>query len=139
MTLFEECFLALTPTAKILSLKETEYYFSLLTQNFSVTSWQRLNWDLIPIKKSIHKINEIFEYLESMNIQDFEVVLLWNYTSEPGIKTNLSDVLKVIDDVLAVGSDTFVFCPHGKYVIEFYHDGEVTLGLANNKSLSDNS
>ncbi|BEV38185.1 hypothetical protein BSB_12580 [Bacillus stercoris] len=37
--------------------------------------------------------------------------------------------LNVIDDVTAVGSDTFMFSESG-YVIEFFHDGDVTIGKA---------
>ncbi len=41
------------------------------------------------------------------------------YGEQPALKTSLEHALNVIDDVTAVGSDTFMFSESG-YVIEFF-------------------
>ncbi|OPX03523.1 hypothetical protein RA955_00630 [Geobacillus proteiniphilus] len=62
-----------------------------------------------------------------------DVIVLWNYSCHPGIQTKLERVLNAIDDVAAVGSDAFILCEDGEYVIEIFHDGEVTIGIAENE------
>ncbi len=47
------------------------------------------------------------------------------------MKTNLQNALQVLDDVLAVAPDTFMYNIEEGYVIEFYHDGKITVGLNN--------
>ena len=131
MTLFEECINALGKNTQILSHQDTEFYLDELVKKFPVTSWARIDWDKISKKKELNDLCEISEWLKSNNITDTSVILLWNYTDEPAVQTDLKNVLAVIDDVTAVGSDTFVFCPTSNYVIEFYHEGEVTIGLSN--------
>ena len=74
--------------------------------------------------------DELFKWLEDNGITDTSVIILWNPSDDPAVKTTLENALTVIDDVTAVGSDTFMYSELG-YVIEFYHDGEVTVGMAN--------
>lgn len=134
MTLFEECIKALGKDIQILSPKSTEFYLDELVRKFPITPWARIDWNKIVTKKSIKNLSDIFKWLKKMNIKATRVILLWNYTEEPAIEAELKDVLVSIDDVMAVGPDTFVFCPIGNYVIEFYHDGEVAIGLSNPES-----
>ncbi|AQT86320.1 hypothetical protein ERICIV_01725 [Paenibacillus larvae subsp. larvae] len=131
MTLFEECIIALGNDVEILSQAETSYYFDELVKKFPVTSWARIDWNSISIKKPIEELGEIIIWLNDMNIKNTKVIILWNHTDSPGISTELRNALNVIDDITAVGSDTFMFCPHNNYVIEFYHEGEITVGLNN--------
>ncbi|WP_452459091.1 CDI toxin immunity protein [Paenibacillus allorhizosphaerae] len=44
------------------------------------------------------------------------------------LQVELHKMIHSIDDVLAVGFDTYNFRP-SKFVFEFYHEGEVTIGL----------
>jgi hypothetical protein len=47
------------------------------------------------------------------------------------LPTILSDIVRVTDviyDVAAVSFDTWVYATSGKYIIEIYHEGEVTIG-----------
>jgi len=129
MTLFEECIEALGENVTICSETETSRYFDELVKMFPVTSWDRINWSEVAKKKQVKDLSQILQWLNGMNIHDAAVVLLWNYVDDPAVLSNLKDVLKVIDDVIVVGSDTFIFCPTGGYVIEFYHEGEVMIGI----------
>ncbi|NBI30728.1 CDI toxin immunity protein [Chengkuizengella marina] len=129
MTLFEECILALGNNQKIVTEEETNQYFEQLVNMFSIVSWGRIEWETISKKYRLNHISEVLDYLKEHGIEERSIILLWNYSDAPAVKTNLTNIFNCIDDVTAVGSDTFVFCPTGKYVIEFFHEGEITLGI----------
>jgi hypothetical protein len=133
MTLFDECIQSLGKETRILSSKQTEELFNQLVFCFPVTSWGRIDWSKIG---DYHRITDVSEALIILNSHyggEFseEVFLLWNYTDAPGVLTDLKKVLENIDDVTAVGSDTWVYCQYSGYVIEFFHEGEVVLGFKN--------
>ena len=54
----------------------------------------------------------------------------WDEATRPAVKSDLHHVLNHIEDVTIVSFDTWLFSPAEKYVIEFYHEGEVTIGLS---------
>ncbi len=89
----------------------------------------RIKWDEVTTHRSIDYAEDIDEWLIENKIDDKNVILLWAYGDYPAVKTSLDNALNVIDDVTAVGSDTFMFSESG-YVIEFFHDGDVTIGKA---------
>ncbi|WP_459209008.1 CDI toxin immunity protein [Bacillus mojavensis] len=64
---------------------------------------------------------------KSQGIVDTTINLLWNPSDFPVVRTTLENAIEVLDNVLAVGSDTYMYSDHG-FVIEFFHDGEVTIG-----------
>ena len=131
MTLFEECIQALDNKVEIFTLEETTRIFDELVNTFPVTSWGRIDWEKITTAIRISNLSEIEALLENHFNTDLntDVILLWNYSSSPAVKTDLSQVIQVIDDVTAVGSDTWIFSPTQRYVIEFFHEGEVILGI----------
>lgn len=130
MTLFEECVNAIgNENLEILSNELTEKYFDFLCKLFPILPWARIDWERVTQKKKIRDLSEIIDWLQTMGIHNKHVIVLWNYCGHPGIRTELERVLNAIDDVIAVGSDTFVFCREEGYVIEFFHDGEVTVGM----------
>ncbi|GAA0741806.1 hypothetical protein GCM10008906_23480 [Clostridium oceanicum] len=55
--------------------------------------------------------------------------IIWDEANLPIIKSNLSNVIDVIDDTIAVSFDTWLFSSNGEFVIEFYHDGQTIIGL----------
>ncbi|MCY8573485.1 hypothetical protein [Bacillus haynesii] len=131
MTLYEECLEALGDHKKVLSYETTEKFHQELASKYPFTSWGRIQWELVKNHKSIEYAEDIDDWLTENNIDDKEIILLWSFGDYPAIKTELDNALKVIDDVTAVGSDTFMYSPYG-FVIEFFHDGDVTIGMANN-------
>ncbi|MEK5502042.1 CDI toxin immunity protein [Bacillus sp. FSL M8-0168] len=130
MDLFDECLEALGERKEILSEELTVKYFNSLSKQFPITSWARIDWEKVKNKKRIEYSDELFKWLKDNGIADTSVIILWNPSDDPAVKTTLENALAVIDDVTAVGSDTFMYSELG-YVIEFYHDGEVTVGMAN--------
>ena len=130
LDLFDECLEALGEQKEILSEELTVKYFNSLSKQFPITSWARIDWEKVKNKKRIEYSDELFKWLKDNGIADTSVIILWNPSDDPAVKTTLENALAVIDDVTAVGSDTFMYSELG-YVIEFYHDGEVTVGMAN--------
>ncbi|WP_054950713.1 CDI toxin immunity protein [Numidum massiliense] len=133
MNLFDECIIALGENADVLSDERTKQYFSQLVDLFPITFYQRIDWEKVKVKRKIEYYGDIPTWLDELGISDMEVVLLWNYTDDPAVKTDIVSAVKVIDDITAVSWDTFMLSPSVGYVIEFYHEGEVTIGLPNSK------
>lgn len=131
MTLFEECLQALGIEVRILSDNETSMIFNKFVSDFPVTSWGRVDWNKIHSKQHIKNSSEILPFLKEkkgINL-DSEIYLLWNYSEAPSIIAKLHKAIAVKDDVTAVGSDTWFYDPELGYVVEFFHEGEITIGL----------
>ncbi|ASB94158.1 hypothetical protein [Bacillus subtilis] len=127
MDLFDECLEALGKNKEILSEELTANYYELLSNSFPFTSWGQIKWKEVCCHQSIVYEDEIYDWLAKHHFKDRNIIILWGYGEQPALKTSLEHALNVIDDVTAVGSDTFMFSESG-YVIEFFHDGDVTIG-----------
>jgi hypothetical protein len=105
--------------------------FNKLCSDFPISSWGRVDWSKINSKQRIENSSEIVPFLEDkIGISpDSEIYLLWNYSDAPSIIAKLTKTIAVIDDVTAVGSDTWLYDPDLGYVVEFFHEGEITTGL----------
>lgn len=127
LDLFDECLEALGKNKEILSEDLTTKYYELLSNSFPFTSWGRIKWEEVCCHQSIVYEEEIYDWLANHHFKDRNIIILLGYGEQPALKTSLVHALNVIDDVTAVGSDTFMFSEFG-YVIEFFHDGDVTIG-----------
>ncbi|WP_457807048.1 CDI toxin immunity protein [Bacillus atrophaeus] len=127
MDLFDECLEGLGDDKEILSEELTEKYYELLTNRFPFTSWGRIKWEEVRCHQSIDYEEEIDEWLDVHPFKDRNIIILWGYGEQPALRTSLDNALNVIDDVTAVGADTFMFS-ESEYVIEFFHDDDVTIG-----------
>lgn len=77
----------------------------------------------------IYNTDEIKSYLyKCFGSYSNTVYIIWDEATLPIIKTDLHQVLQVIDDVTAVSFDTWIYSPDTGYVIEYYHDGEIRIG-----------
>ncbi|MBD3231577.1 hypothetical protein GF322_02830 [Candidatus Dependentiae bacterium] len=126
MTLFEKCLKALKNDLVILSEEETKKVFDKMIHTFPITLWGRINWKNVKNFKKIVSINNIDQFI---NPGKKEVYILWDEASLPAIKTDMKKLLNVIDDITAVSFDTWIYCPKDGWVIEFYHEGEITIGF----------
>jgi hypothetical protein len=131
MALFEECVTALGENIEILSITKTEEMFNKLVSFFPITSWGRINWESVDVFKEIPHRQDILSIIKKECGVHYNaaVFLLWNYTDAPSISADINQVLSNIDDVTAVGSDTWIFCPESGYVIEYFHEGQITIGF----------
>jgi hypothetical protein len=78
----------------------------------------------------VDTVNIIITYLKQCYGNYHAVVyVIWDEGTLPIIKSDLQKVLEVIDDVIAVSFDTWIFSSELGYVIEIYHEGEVWVGI----------
>jgi len=125
LTLFDECIEALgNPT--ILSDFESQNEFNRFREAFSF-SFGRIDWSKIDNKETIQQISDI---LEKINERDGEFFIIWDNARLPVIKSNIEGILKALDDVLAVSFDTWLYRPEDGTIIEFFHEGEITIAIA---------
>ena len=130
MTIFDECIQALGDNTEVLSIEKTNEIFKELTKLFPMTSWGRVNWEKVEKKMEIPQTDSITRYLKGNNESyDKTVILLWDEATLPAVKTNLEKVIAVIDDVTAVSFNTWIFSPNSRYLVEYYHEKEVILGI----------
>ena len=71
------------------------------------------------IDSSIKKYGKLLEFIQYTLVYDLQ----WMVKVE-----NIDDILDNIDDVLAVSFDTWLISVDMKRLIEFYHEGDITLG-----------
>lgn len=126
--LFEECIEALGEDIIIMSGETSETIRNELTNVYPFTSWGRINWNNTACRHVLISAFDLLPTLKSLNADtELPIYIIWGGTF-PVLQTKLQKVLTALDDVLAVDFDTFIYCP-SHYVIEFYHEGEITLGL----------
>ena len=125
MTLFEECLLVLGDSTE-LSTNETLKLYNLMVEWFPMTSWGRIDWGIVERKQRLQCYN-LLSKTEDVDLNE-EVYIIWDEVTLPAVKTNLKKALLVIDDVTAVSFNTWIFCPKGKLVIEFYHESDIHIG-----------
>ena len=124
MTLLEECIEALGERANTYTNEKSLEFFDNFQKEIPFSSWGQINWESISKKKKIQNIKEISDTLKPT-----ECYILWDEASLPVVKTHLSDILSAIDDVTAVSFDTWIYSKTEKWVIEFFHEGQITLGF----------
>lgn len=126
MTLLDECIEALSPDVQVLPLSQRIEYIRLMTSNFPMALNGRIDWKKVAHKKNYASHRELFaELLEWINA---DVLIVWDGAHLPVLMSNLTKILENVDDVTAVGFDTWIYNPQKKIVIEFYHEGDITLG-----------
>ncbi len=64
---------------------------------------------------------------ELRSLADFTCYIIYNNAELPVIKCRFKQVMGCLDDVLAPAFDTWVLDVRYSRIIEFYHDGTVTL------------
>jgi hypothetical protein len=131
MSLLKEC-LEKLQNHKVLNEQETGKCFSSLQNTFEFTSWGRINWTTV---KEVIKLDnqedmlELFVFIFRNICEDPSIVILWDNGALPGVEIPSKNLSGNIDDITAVSFDTWIFSEKHSLVIEFYHEGEVTLGI----------
>jgi len=126
--LFEECLQALGDDVRIFSEEASETRREDLVKEYPFTRWGRIDWDQIQRKHEVRATQDISAILETLNIDhSLPLFIIWG-GDHPVLQAKLQNVLRSLDDVLAVDFDTFVYSP-SQYVVEFYHEGEITVAI----------
>lgn len=129
-TLLEECIEALGVNIDILENTQRKMIVNSFENTFPITFWGRIDWSNIQNYGEIYNTDEIKLYLHNcFGSYSKTVYIIWDEATLPIIKTDLHQVLKVIDDVTAVSFDTWIYSPSLGYVIEFYHEGDIRIGI----------
>lgn len=131
MDSFEECIEALGEQAIILENKEIqELVTDKMEKSFPITSWGRINWEKVNKKITIQSVYDLIPLLKKTEKKVAEpIYIVWDDAGIPLIKSKLEPIIKNIDDVTAVSFDTWLYCPSEGWIVEFHHDGEITLGF----------
>lgn len=132
MSLLDECILVLGESHMILDEVAGNNIFDLFQKDWPFTSWGRIDWEKVSQKISISSAddaeNKLSTLLSSAGLNT-PIYILWDESSLPVIKADLKLILSSIDDVTAVSFDTWLYSPSVGYVVEFYHESQVTLGI----------
>ncbi|MBA2937462.1 hypothetical protein HZF08_04035 [Paenibacillus sp. CGMCC 1.16610] len=129
--LFEECMNVLGNEVSILSKVDGEEAYDCLQKTYPFSPWSRIDWEHVSSKMVVDNAKELEKYLsKEFDESDENVFILWSYGDFPVLKTQLQKALEVIDDLRAVSSDIFILSP-SRFVIECYHEGEITIGFRN--------
>lgn len=113
--LFEECLAALG-SYKIAKLYESKMALA----NLRLTDYGRLDFRR-------YKSSRGMSLSELRSLGDFACCIIYNNADLPVIKCRFKQVLNCLDDVLAPAFDTWILDEKYLRIIEFYHDGRITL------------
>jgi hypothetical protein len=119
------------PNAEVLFGVESEKIYNDLQDKFPFVWWGRIDWENFENKIEIINLADIMDSLIARcQSEDYKVFILYGYsTGEPYvIKTDLQNVLRHIEKN-SVGDDQWIYCPTKKFVIEFYHEGDIVIGF----------
>lgn len=61
---------------------------------------------------------------------NYSIYILWSNASIPIIATHLTTAIKNFDDISCVDLDFWFFNSNYTYVVEFYHLGDIVVGLS---------
>lgn len=115
MTLFEECLTALG-SYKIAKVYEAKMALA----NLRLTDHGRLDYRR-------YKSSRGMSLSELGALPDFACYIIYNNAELPVIKCRFKQAINCLDDVLAPAFDTWILDERYSRIIEFYHDGSVTL------------
>ena len=126
MTLTEECILALGDDTGIFLDEEKKQIEKNLFQNIRLTSWGEFDWNNIDSRKIIKntKIIDIKKYVNTI-----KYYIIWDDPSEPILLAPLDNIIKNIDDVTAVSTNTWLMSEDKKYFVEIYHETRITIAI----------
>ncbi|OPH46997.1 hypothetical protein BC351_13670 [Paenibacillus ferrarius] len=119
----------------ILSEEKSKEIFQNLQKSYPFNSWSRIDWEQIRANIKIVNTIDVVPQIKQLLGDVDEVFILWSTGSQLVLKSQLCKVLSAIDDVLAVGADTFIYSP-SRFIIEFHHEGEIIIGFENDSVLN---
>ena len=95
-------------------------------QNIRLTSWGEFDWNNINSRKIIKntKIIDIKKYVNTI-----KYYIIWDDPSEPILLAPLDNIIKNIDDVTAVSTNTWLMSEDKKYFVEIYHETRITIAI----------
>ena len=130
MNLLEECIEILGKNAKILDEKTAENILCEFDKNFPLTAWGRIDWNKIKKNKKVNLFEEIIPSIKEEKRRTSNLIyVIGSDPTIPIFESKLDTILENFYDVAALSPNTWLYCPKDGWVIEFYHDGETTIGF----------
>jgi hypothetical protein len=130
MLLIDQCVKALGEPVVVLSPQETRDVRRQLRQKVPFTFWGRIDWEHVNHVVQVRSLEEILPILLENGREEHDgVFILWDETTRPALLTVLQSVIRHIETVLMVSFDTWIINRDEHYVIEFYHEDEITIGF----------
>ena len=118
---------------EVLNPSDSEKYLNIFFEAFSFTSWGTIDWDIVNEKTQINCFSQIIPYLKQHGVEKNDAIyVIWGEDDLPVLKCSLDGALENIKYLTPVGAyGTWLYGPSGKWAIEFYHHGDITLGFEN--------
>ena len=127
MTLYEECLFILGDNAKVLNNQQTKTIIETMNKLFPINSFGGIDWNKICNKKKIGSVQEIIDEIKINKLNEYDIYIIWDDATLPALKAPIALILSYIDDVTAVSFNTWIYCKDKRFIIEFYHEGEITI------------
>ncbi|QDH23069.1 hypothetical protein [Saccharibacillus brassicae] len=118
--LFEECLDALGSGAAVLGDTESQELERSFTEEFIITSYGRIEWDLYKGYEQLDRNALASRYAHEQEVYH----LVWSHGSQPVIEARMNRIVERLDDVTAVSPDVWIY-QKNKRVIELFHDGVI--------------
>ncbi|WP_409303983.1 hypothetical protein [Peribacillus sp. SCS-155] len=115
----------------ILDESESDRITSNMTSCFPIAFWGRIDWEKVKNKLVLtsEDILTIPAVLSNLSLDiSVPVYLIAGEYNSPVVKTSLSTILENVEAVMYMGPDQWIYGPDLKYIIEFCHDGVITIG-----------
>lgn len=134
--LLDECVAALLNTKKkceILPRTQSEFYNDKFFETYPIVQWGQIDWNIVSHNIRINNLEQISIFFKEQ-LKDISepIYIIWGDISLPVIKCELADALKNIYEITPLGMySTWLYCPTNGWVIEFFHEGDITLGFEN--------
>ncbi|AKA70178.1 hypothetical protein [Clostridium scatologenes] len=122
-TLLQECIE--NTGGKILDYDEGQKIVINIQEKFLFTVNGRMDWSNVNTKKSIKKLSDINDLVDTSVL----FYVMWDEEKLPCLECQLKDIITFIDDVTSVSFDTWLVSSDYNIIIEFYHEGEITVGF----------
>ncbi|WP_043930657.1 CDI toxin immunity protein [Bacillus sp. EB01] len=114
-----------------LTKEEGDQIMDEFVQMFPVAWWGRIDWEKMKNKVKVDDWTPeaISNVLRSQGCDlTQEAYLLYSSGDYPFVKTSVQRILSNLPELSWIGWDQFIYCPKSKYVIENFHDGDLTIG-----------
>ena len=112
-------------------LNDQEMYLLMekVKERCSIDQRGKIRWNKFSKIISIDCVKEVYQYLDDSK-QNY---IIWDNIMLPCIKSTLFHIIQVIDDVLSVSFDTWIVDLNVEIIIEFHHEGSITLGKVSDR------
>lgn len=111
--------------AKCFDYYESNKISNEFEEKIPINQYGRMDFAKFKLTNTIVHVNELYQFVDKSK----EFYIIWSNVELPCLKVDIDTIIKFIDDVTAVSFDTWLVSLDYKIIIEFYHEGEITLGI----------